>query len=340
MAITTPAAIQISTASQLWVPSMAEDPLKTALENVNYLLKWHRPPLASVCFTGTAQDTTSAVYVFPVMPSADGLLYSAIHRFVCSAASQSVTIDIDETSNYVGGGTTWNNLTSDIATSDGTGGNVSTHTQADFTIAATTEALRVTYTAPASGNRTDHHVLVYPTPGAPSAGITTSGAVPFDDGLMTDANESPIHTEFLNRCKRTAAAVLTSRKQNCLSFCQEESNYRFLWDSKAAGKHYPLPPSRLWLPNQGPTVTIDLLAIATVDGGSASNLLRVRQLNALGSQSAFLDASGSVETTTLTLQLQGSGLMTWADLELAVSRVSGQETRFLSCMGYYTPGAD
>ena len=342
MTIDTPATIQISSESDLWVPAMAQDPLKKALQNANYLMKWHRPPLASVAYTGTAEDTTSAVYVFPVLPSIDGLLYSAVHRFVCSAATQAVTIEIDETSNYAGGATTWNGLTSDTATSAAAGA-LSTHTQADFVVAATTEALRITYTAPPVGNRTDHHIVIHPSPGAPVVGIMPSGAVPFDDGLMADGDGSPIHTEFLNRCKRTAVAVLQSRKQNCLSFCQEESAYRYLWDAKAASKHYPLPPCRVWLPNQGPTVTIDVLAIATVDGGTTTDLVRVRQLGVPSSLSVFLDASGGVEAAELKLKLKkegGSALMTYADLEIAVSRAAGQETRFLSCMGYYTPGVD
>ena len=48
MSITTPAAIQVSTPGQLLVPSMLAQPLQRALENLNYLWKWHRPPLVAI----------------------------------------------------------------------------------------------------------------------------------------------------------------------------------------------------------------------------------------------------------------------------------------------------
>ena len=343
MTITTPNTIQVSSESELWIPEMAQHPLQRALENVNYLMKWHRPPLASVCYTNTAELTRSAVYVVPIFPSADaldGMRYSAQHRFICSSASQAVTISIDSTTSYTGVTTTWVNLTSDAATSDGVGGALSTHTQADFTIATAAEALRITYTAPAAGNRTDHHLLVYPSPAAPTVGIAASGATPFDDGLIADGDDAPVHTEWINRCKATSVAVLTDRKQNCLSFVQEETSYRYLWDGLAADKYYPLPPVRIWFPNQGPSTTLDVLALATVDGGVTTDLVRVRQTGKPASLTSFYDAGGGIQAGTLKLELQGTGLMVWADVEVAVKRETGQETRFIALMAYYTPGTD
>lgn len=338
MTISNPATVTITAASALYLPAMAQQPLKAALDNINYLMQYHRPPLASVCWTVAPALARSAVFVFPVLPSVDGLLYTAIHRFTCSSATQTVTIDVDETANYTGAGTTWNNLTSDNATSSGTGGALSTHTQANFVIASTTEALRVTLTAPAAGTRTDHHCLIYPSPAAPTVGIATSGAVPFDDGMLAHADSAPIHTELVNRCKVTASAVLTSRKQNCLSFVQEETTYKYLWDTKGVNKYYPLPAGRMWLPNQGPEVNIDLLVLATVDAGSNVGMVRIRQIDAPGAKGVAFDADETIQVGTLAVTMQGQGLMTWADLEIGVQRTTGNESRLLAVMGYYTPG--
>lgn len=338
MTITTPSGLQVTTAQQLLVPAVMQQPLLRALQNLNYLHRFHQPPVASVAWTGTAADATAAEYVIPVMPSADGLLYTFRHRYVCSAASQSVQFDVEETSSYTGGSTTWNSIASDTDTSNGTGGEVTEHTQTG-TIAATTEALKVTIGAPASGTRTDHHFLAYPSPAAWTVGIKSSGGIPFDDGMLAHADDGAVHTELLNRLKTSAAAILTDRKQNCLSFAQEESNYRHVWDAKAAAKFYPLPPGRVWIPHQAPTAQLDLRVIASVDGGSNTDLIRIRQTGGVPSAlQTTLDADGTVVSGTLDVKLQGQGLMTWADLELAVKRVASQETRFLAAMAYYTPG--
>ncbi len=337
MAITTPSDIIISSASQLWLPSMAQEPLKTALENANYLMRWHQPPLASVCFTAENALTRSSIYIVPVMPSADALRYSLEHRLVCTNASQSVTVTVDETATYAGAGTSWSNIYSQAVTTSSTAGGLTTHTKSNQPIAATTTALRVTYTAPAAGSRNDHHVLVYPSPSAPSAGIQPSGAVPFDDGLITHGDEAAIHTEWINRCKTTAVAILTDRKQNALSFCQDETNQLHQWNSKGTD-FYPLPPGRVWFPNQGPTVTLDLRVLGKVDGGANTDLLRVRQVGVPGAKTVTFNADETIKSGTLEVKLQGSGLMTYADLELAVKRTTGNKTRLMSAMAFWTPG--
>ncbi len=337
MTITTPSTVQISTASQLWLPALAAQPLQRALQNVNYLMQYHRPALVDLCYTAEAQLTRSAVYIVPIIPSADGLRYTMVHRLVCSAASQSVTVTVDYSATYAGGSTTWTNIYSQGITSSGSAGALTTHTKADQTIPAAATVLRVTYTAPASGNRTDHHLLVYPSPGAPAAGITTAGAVPFDDGLISDADKAAIHTEWINRCKRTAVAVLTDRKQCALSFAQDESSQLHTWSTLGTG-FYALPPGRVWLPHQSGPVTLAIRAIGKVSAGSTSDRIRVRQIGYLGSVSATLDADETTQSATLAVQVQNPGPMGYADLEIAVSRVGANTSRLLACMAYYTPG--
>lgn len=337
MAITTPATVNVNTASQLYLPAMA-GALQAALENCNYLMKWHRPPLASVCYTATDALTRQSIYVFPIMPSADALRYTFEHRIVCSSASQAITITVDETTTYAGAGTTWNNIYSQGITSNGTGGLLTTQVDIDKTVPATATALRVTYTAPAAGSRNDHHVLAYPTPAAPTSGVQTgSGAIPFDDGLIVHADRAAVHTEWINRCKATAAAVLTDRKQNCLSFVQDETTRPYNWSTLGTG-HYPLPPARIWLPNQGPQVTLDLRVLAKVDGGATSDLISIRQLNDDYAQSIVFAADNTVKSENVTLNMKGSGRMSYADVEIGVAHSAGQITSLLAVMGYYTPG--
>jgi len=340
MTVTPPAAIQITDASALYLPGMSSLPLQTALENLNYLIQFHRPQLASVAYTDANALTRSSVYVIPVMPSVDSLRYTMQHRIVCSNASQSITVTVDECTTYAGAATTWNNIYSQSITSNGTGGLLTTHEKTDQTIPSTATALRVTYTAPAAGDRNSHHLLVWPTPGAATTGITPSGAIPFDDGLIAHADRAAVHTEWLNRCKASAVAVLQDRRQGCLSFVQDESNQ--LWDwTTPVDQFQPLPPGRIWLANQGPTVTIDLRVLAkTVVAGVGTSRVRVRQTNISNGATLFFAADNTIQSGSLVLQMQGKGLMSYADVEVAVRRVgSDTSAHLMACMGWHKPGA-
>jgi hypothetical protein len=338
MAITTPATIGIATPSSLWLPDVAIQPLRAALENINYLMQYHRPPLVSHCYTAEDALTRASSYIIPVIASADSLRYTFEHRFTCSAASQSVTVTVDETATYAGGATTWSNIYSQAVTTSGSAGGLTTHTKTLQPITSTTTALRITYTAPASGSRNDHHVIAYPAPAAPSAGLMPSGATPFDDGLITSADLAAVHTEWINRCKVTASAVLRDRKQIALSFLQDETSQAYTHDSIGTAFH-ALPAVRVWLANQGPAVTLDLRVLASVDGGLGTDLIRIRQSGGVpGAVSTIFDASGSIESGTLALVMQGDGLMRHADIEIAVARTAGNRTRLKSVSGFYTPG--
>src|SRR3989304_2718846 len=106
MAITTPAGIQITSTSGLMLPTMGKQPLQRALENLNYLWKFHRPPLVDVCLN---PSTTRDYFVIPIMPSADGLDYTAVHRLMPTNTTK-CNITIDYCTASTGGGTTWDNL--------------------------------------------------------------------------------------------------------------------------------------------------------------------------------------------------------------------------------------
>jgi len=333
MAIFPPTGIQITAKSKFYLPAMTREPLETALENCNYLMQFHRPPLVTVCPTETAGMTRASTYIIPVMPSVDGLRYNFETRFACSAASTTVTVSVDSTPTYTAGTTTWTNVYSTVVTSSATAGALTTHPETLKGIDPLTTALRFTLSAPAAGGRTDHHLLCYPAPGVASAGIQASGATPFDGTLIAHTDKAAVHTEWLNRCKKTAAAVLTSRKQNCLSFAQEEANQKYIW-SGGPEAFTALPPVRIWFPNQGPSIVIDLRVLAKVDAG-VDSIVRVRQL---GGNSVIFAANNSIRSNTLALKILGSGLRCYADVEVAIARTTGNTSRLVTVMGYYTPG--
>lgn len=321
---------------------MAAQPLQAALENLNYLMKFHRPPLVSHCYTAEDALTRTSIYVIPVFPSVDGLRYTFEHRFVCSDSSQSVTVTVDETATYAGstGGTTWSNIYSAAVSTSSTAGGLTTHEKTAQVIAASTRALRITYTAPASGTRNDHQVLAYPSPSAPSAGIATSGATPFDDGAITSADGAAVHEEWLNRCKITTVALLRDRLQCCLSFLQDETNQLWAWGSLSDTDYRALPPVRVWLPHQGPSCTLTLYALGTVSAGDASDVIQVRQTGGIQSaKSALFNADDTIKSATLVVQTQGEGLMRYVDLEIGVRRTPGNTAKLMAVTGYFKPGA-
>lgn len=341
MAITTPSSIQISKDYELLVPNMAAQPLKKALENLNFLWKWHRPAVVDVCPT---MDTTIGRHtlVYPIMPSADGLRHTFEIRLMPSNTS-TCQITVDYTTNYTGGGTAWVNIyTVNPATTAAT---LLTRSDTNLTIPATAVALRFDFNA-AAGTIAPQHILVYPAPNAPSAGIKASGFIPFDDGMLT-ATGAPVHTEILNRCKLSAMKLLRDRKQQVISFLQKEGGTPWITcpsdkppiQANAVYQSFQdLPAVRLFFPFQGPDVTIDLRVLADVDAGGTADLVRVRQLGVTNANAVTFDASGSIESGTLGLHLQGSGLERYADLAIAARTTAGNHTRLRAVGGWWTPG--
>jgi len=325
MAITTPAGIQITSTSGLMLPTMGKQPLQRALENLNYLWKFHRPPLVDVCLN---PSTTRDYFVIPIMPSADGLDYTAVHRLMPTNTT-TCNITIDYCTAYTGGGTTWHNLLNiNPATTAAT-----LLTRSDtITIPSTAVALRIYYD-PAAGTIFPHHLLVYPSPGDAVAGIKAgSGFVPFDDGLLNGATGAPVHTEHLNRCKLSTLAVLRDRRQNCLSMVQRDSSDPLA--KRTVESWGGLPVVRAFFPFQGDTVTIDLRVLADVSAGGTAGLIRVSQV---GGQAVTFAANGAIQSDTLTLTLQGDGPLKYADIEIACKATTGHTTKPRAIMGFWRP---
>jgi len=333
MTVNTPAGIQVSKEYQFMLPAMAQEPLKTALENCNYLIKHHRPAIVDDCPNQSYTMTRTATYAVPITPSADALRYTFETRWRCSSATQSVTVTVDYTTSYVaGGGTTWVNIFSQATVSAGAG-TITVQTKADQAIPATAVALRYQITAPGAGDRDDQHLLVYPTPADTTTGVATSGAVPFDDGLMTSVDLAAIHTEWINRCKTTAVAVLQDRKQRAYSFLDEEGNAGF--GRSSAEDWYSLPPVRVYLPHQSPTVKLQFYVLSLVNAGATADLIRISQLGGTQVKAAATDTIQNVELTVTT---KGSGAMTHADIRVEVKTTAGNNNTLSSVCAYYTPG--
>lgn len=330
MAITTPATLQVVSASGLIVPPVTAEPLLTALKNLNYLWKWHRPPLVDVCPNADVARGRGT-FVFPIDPSADSLPYAFETRLITSQIT-TVTVKADYCTAYAGGGTAWTNLftTAGVATVNNV---LLTQSDGDYAIPANAVALRFDVQA-AAGNVAVHHLLVYPKPADATAGIQPSGFVPFDDGLLTQAG-APINTERLNRCKSSTLWLLADRTQQALSFLQRETGTP--WTDCTSTALKDLPPVRVWFPYQGPTVNLHILCLADVDAGATADLIRVRQVGVAESNIANFPADGTINGTAITVTLQGSGAQRYADLAVSAVATAGNHTRLRAISAYWVP---
>ena len=334
MAVIQPAGVGISKDYAFILPKMKQEPLLTALKNCNYLIKFHRPPLVDDCPVDSWGLTRTATFIVPITPSADGMRYTFETRWVCEFATQSVTVTVDYTTAYtIAPAPTWTNIFSQ-ATVSGGAGTETLQTKINQVIPATAVALRYKITAPATGKRDDHHLLVYPGPGDTTVGLLTSGAVPFDDGGLGHADRWPVHTEFINRCKTTAVAVLQDRKQRALSFLGEELTAG--WTRAATWARWrDLPAVRCFLPYQAGKVTLDVTALAQISAGLTPARVKVSQL---GGDSVVLAATGLIVSGQLEVNTYGDGAMRYVDLRVSWYD-DGVNTLYLnSVSAYYTPG--
>jgi hypothetical protein len=292
----------------------------------------------SVAYNSDPGLTRTSDYHIPIVPSADGLRYTLEHRFVCSAATQTVNVSVDYTTNYAGGGTVWVNIYAQNVTSDGTGGNLTTAVHADKTIPANAVALRVTYTAPAAGTRTDHHLLVYPSPPDATTGLQASGFVPFDDTLMVSGEQAAVHTEWVNRCKSSAVALLQDRRQCALAFVQEyRTTPRMTLTDKQVFR--AVTHGRVWFPFQKTdALSLRVVVIAAVSAGATADLVRVRQVGPTGAASKTFDADGNDNAETLVCVVEGANELCHVDLEVAIKTTAGNTTRPFAVVAFWQPG--
>lgn len=335
MAVTVPSALAVVPKASVYSAPMAKEPLHQALKNVNYLWQYHRPPLISAVYTVAAAVTRSCIYHIPVKPSAEsgGIRYVFEHRFVCSAATQTVTVSVDYCTTYAGGATVWTSIYSGAVVTGGAG-SLTTSVSAASTIPDTAVAIRVTYTAPASGTRTDHHLLVYPAPSSVPAAAYTTGYEPYDDGILAAAG-APIHEEWLQRCGGSSAVVLTDRRQCAFAFVQEYTTNPYFsaeLSTGCEGGFRSLPTVRGYIPNAKLEPTdMTVSVIAAVDSGATADLV------SLAGQT--FAAAGGIDELDVTITPKGTGLETYVDWTLGVKANTGKKTRVFAAVAWWVPTA-
>lgn len=328
-------AVTVTPASAFVAPLMAAEPLLTALQNLAEVYQYHCPAILSVCPTAPT-DVRPPYFVMPIKPSADGLPYTVRLIFV-TPANDLADVDVWYTTDYTGDTTTWTHLDGDtgLATVE----DEATVWEGGGVIPADAEAIKVFADADES-NLVLHHVLVAPNWDAidPPAGVTDCGFVAFDDTMITGTG-APIHTEHVNRCKLSALAVLRDRWQCAYSYCAQGSGTTDYQASVAV--IVGTPAVRLWLPYQGPDVTLHVAVIADVSGGgSTSGLVRLAQVNVeqLDWEAGWLDADTGVQIGTLQVKLQGEPAARYADLQMQVKGNGTGTTRVRSVIAWWQPG--
>jgi hypothetical protein len=348
MAITTGADLIIT--PQQFLPAMSAEPLLSALRNTNHLYKFFRPALASFIPLDeiVTRDTS---YVVAVTPSVDSIIYAVQHRLLPDPGwpgAGTVTIQIDALSgtNPLAAGTTVYGPTPTAALVASTWATIATPLAAGALLGAT--MLRVTYTAAAFTYLTSH-VLVFPDPGAPAAGIKACGFRPFDDSLLLTAGAA-INTEMVNRTRRNSLAILRDRRQCVMSLVQPYvsgpgfGGARYVVAGSTNGPvQQLLGKATASIPGQT-KITLTAYCLAEVDGGATAGLVRV---HIPGHGDMFMDATttlfpdpavpADVVKATKTITLPGT-LTDTVPFEVWVTGNTNQITYLQSIVVLWRPG--
>ena len=261
------------------------DPVDQLGQATNFLYAEHSPPLLNACPVQSAAQATQR-FVFPVVPSADGLSYLfAVNTWSSGAATVTLTIETSA-SNSTGA---WSALTSAVR-------NPSTANEwwtTTATLAASVRFLRVTLASAAYCQL--QSLMVYPAQIATiPAAAQPSGFVAWDSGAINDAGAA-IHTEYLNRIKTNVLATVASRRHCLLSWAGPDnytSPYRFSAGSGVSARRILYTPSSV-IGQRGATVTVRCRA---ADAGTGSVTVGV-----VGGEAVNLTADDTDRSDTLTL---------------------------------------
>ena len=343
MAVTQPSDLAI--VKQLTLTGMASDPLKTALTNLNYLWKYHQPPLLDVCPVipdfargGTYQ---CILPIYPAVNSVSLLLNYQLELRVMPLSGCTSLVMLVETgvSNYTT--TAWTTLFS--ATVGCTSGTlVNWQPTAD---GLTGSFIRISVT-PNTGSAAIHQVLLYPKPDPITAGIRFNGFIPFDDAMSSSG--SPIHTEYLNRCKDSTVVLLRDRLQCAMSFAQRSNpltSTHYL-SPPAQPKFSSLPPVRCVLPFADEQATLYVCVLAYNSHDPSTTLVKVVQTNMAGGESALFTANGERNIVELNVRPVNPGTIgAYVDLQIWARSTgtpsgpapSGYETKLDAVVAWWRP---
>lgn len=310
MTIPSPSAVTVLSPSAFVLPELLPEPLQTALTNVNAVYRFHSP--AHIQCT-PAEFTSAAgpfVYYIPIRPSADGLDYNFAAAFDTSITvtrTYSTTSDTDLTTATFGS----------IGTTTGSTGATGVVTDGPFTIGASARILKVEISV-SSGTVWPQSLCIYPATQAVPTGASACGFRSYDDGILGQS-DSPIHQEFLDRCKRSALIVYKDRRQCAYSFVTEATARAYHLGHATTNMDHAWPRGRMRLPGYAQAATFRVEALAEYGaGGSVSRAITVT-LTGQTTASTQMDADATVNSATLTVQPKADGLGAFVDVDLQIT---------------------
>jgi hypothetical protein len=314
-----PSQAEILPLSAFVLPPLSAEPLRTIMRNINAVWLYHQPPhIQAMPADEYHAGVTSAEYVIPISPSADGLPY-----FAELALTPLLTVTRDYYYSATGAiGGAWTSIGS-YAGSTGTTGIVQDSLSA---IPAGSRAIKVELSSASAFF--PMAIVVYPRPTSVPAGVQPSGFVAYDDGILEGAAGAPLHQEFLDRCRRSPLAVWHDRLQCGLSLACEFNERANHAARAAGGVVWRLGSARIRLPGYGGPTRFVVRAIAEHSGAApVSDVVTVR-LSGVDAASVSLDATAQTETDTITVTPAGTGIEAYVDAEITITS-GGAGTTYL-----------
>ena len=310
MTIPSPSAVTILSPSAFVLPELDTDPLQTALTNVNAVYRFHSPALIQCTPCESAAGAGPFVYYIPIRPSSDSLDYifdAALTPSITVTRTYSTTTSTDlSTATF-----------STIGTTTGATGATGIVSEGPFTLGSTDRILKVEISV-SSGTVWPQSLCIYPDTQTVPTGSSACGFRAYDDGILS-ATDSPIHQEFLDRCKRSALLVYQDRRQNAYSFVTEATARASHLGHVSSSESYPWPRARMRLPGYGAASTFRVEALADYGAGGAVTRAITVTLHGQTSVSLQLDADATVQSGTLTVDPKGDGLAAFVDVDLQIS---------------------
>ena len=314
------------------LPEADKDPLETVLKNANGMYVSHAPSLAPIFYTCEQNIASrSAVFRFPIRPSADGLDYDFDHKIWAGTGAGTLTVLVEEWT-----GAAWNTLENTAAIAAAAGTSI-THSHTDA-INPSATMLRCTYTRVGADPFTPDSVHVRPGTQTLSSGTKASGFKAYDDGGL-GGGSAGINEEHLNRGPQNAMAIYSDRAQAVFTYCQEDTlaNALYLAEDGAlrSGWINTFCQAMACIPWQR-KAQLWVYVIADVGAGSGVGLVEFCQD---GGELLVLDATGGVDSGRLWVKLQSPGqLSARALLRLQGAAAAGQSATIFALVAYWVPG--
>lgn len=337
MAITQPSSLAIVPANELTLTKMGRGPLATALANINYLWKYHQPPLLDVCPTSgdyvAHADDGMYEFVVPVLSPIDGMPYQLEFRLTPHGGCSSVILQVHTTTSTNWTTATWTSWRT--STQSCTSGTLKTWIPTAQTMGATMTAMRFRIT-PNTGSVEPQHILLYPKPGDASYLDIDGSFFPWDDALS--AADAPVHTEYFNRCKKSAVAVLQARQQCAFSFAQLTSYRTTQPVSPPYGpKVQSLAPVRCVLPFAAESSVLNFRAFTYNASHTTASLVRVQQVGTPKGNAVEFTADGNTDINSIVVYPKNPGTAgAYVDLQLQ-ARSLDVETKLAAVVAWWSP---